>query len=175
MCHKPTRRLWPRWFSFWMKATIQFFLWCLNQNKMLILMPSFPSRMSVASTHLFIPERDIARFVKNNDRCIFVDIIGLTTAKHRSPATQMSWTRTILCMRPASGRRRYNITSSLIGWAHTQNDPCLSTSSEPETHFTKCLCVHDSDSITILTIQWNYNFAHVAVLNCNLISSPSFI
>ena len=29
----------------------------------------------------------------------------------------------ILCMRPAYERRRYNITSSLIGWAHTQNDP----------------------------------------------------
>ena len=30
----------------------------------------------------------------------------------------------ILCMHPANGRRRYNVTSSLIGWAHTQNDPC---------------------------------------------------
>ena len=27
-------------------------------------------------------------------------------------------------MRPANGRRRYNGTSSLIGWAHTQNNPC---------------------------------------------------
>ena len=25
---------------------------------------------------------------------------------------------------PANGRRRYNGTSSLIGWAHTQNNPC---------------------------------------------------
>ena len=31
----------------------------------------------------------------------------------------------ILCMRPANERRRYNETSSLIGWAHTKNDPCL--------------------------------------------------
>ena len=30
----------------------------------------------------------------------------------------------ILCMRPANERRRYIVTSSLIGWAHTQNDPC---------------------------------------------------
>ena len=29
----------------------------------------------------------------------------------------------ILCMRPANERRRYSVTSSLIGWAHTQNDP----------------------------------------------------
>ena len=31
---------------------------------------------------------------------------------------------TILCLRPANGRRRYIVTSSLIGRAHTQNDPC---------------------------------------------------
>ena len=28
-----------------------------------------------------------------------------------------------LCMRPANERRRYMVTSSLIGWAHTQNSP----------------------------------------------------
>ena len=27
----------------------------------------------------------------------------------------------ILCMRPANARRHYNVTSSLIGWVHTQN------------------------------------------------------
>ena len=27
----------------------------------------------------------------------------------------------ILCMHPANGRRHYNVTSSLIGWAYTQN------------------------------------------------------
>ena len=31
----------------------------------------------------------------------------------------------ILCMRPANERRRYIVTSSLIGWAHTQIDSCL--------------------------------------------------
>ena len=29
----------------------------------------------------------------------------------------------MLCMRPANVGRRYIVTSSLIGWAHTQNDP----------------------------------------------------
>ena len=28
-------------------------------------------------------------------------------------------------MGTANERRRYNVTSSFIGWAHTQNDPCL--------------------------------------------------
>ena len=27
-------------------------------------------------------------------------------------------------MRPSNERWRYNVTSSLIGWVHTQNDPC---------------------------------------------------
>ena len=31
------------------------------------------------------------------------------------------YTGIILCMRRANERRRYIVTSSLIGWAHTQN------------------------------------------------------
>ena len=31
----------------------------------------------------------------------------------------------ILWMRPVTERRRYIVTPSLIGWVHTQNDPCL--------------------------------------------------
>ena len=30
----------------------------------------------------------------------------------------------ILSKRPANERRRYIVTSSPIGWAHTQNGPC---------------------------------------------------
>ena len=32
----------------------------------------------------------------------------------------------ILCMGSANERRRYNVTSSPIDWAHTQNDPQIS-------------------------------------------------
>ena len=31
----------------------------------------------------------------------------------------------ILCMHPAIERRRYIVTSALIGWAHTPNDSCI--------------------------------------------------
>ena len=31
----------------------------------------------------------------------------------------------VLCMRLANERRRYNVTSSLIGWAHAENYPCI--------------------------------------------------
>ena len=34
------------------------------------------------------------------------------------------WYKDHLCMRPANERRRYIVTSSLVGWAHTQTDPC---------------------------------------------------
>ena len=33
----------------------------------------------------------------------------------------------ILWTRPADERWRYNITSSLIGWAHSQNDLCFTS------------------------------------------------
>ena len=38
---------------------------------------------------------------------------------------ELTYSGIILCMRPANGRQRYIVTSSVIGWAHTQNDPCL--------------------------------------------------
>ena len=38
--------------------------------------------------------------------------------------THMTEAGIILCTCAANERRRYNVTSSLIGWAHTQNDPC---------------------------------------------------
>ena len=31
----------------------------------------------------------------------------------------------ILCVHPATDGLCYNVTSSLIGWAHAQNDPCI--------------------------------------------------
>ena len=34
-------------------------------------------------------------------------------------------------MRPASEGWRYNVTLSLIGWAHTQNDPCIQKQGHP--------------------------------------------
>ena len=34
-------------------------------------------------------------------------------------------TFTILCVHSSNERRRYNVTSSLIGWAHIQNDPWI--------------------------------------------------
>ena len=32
----------------------------------------------------------------------------------------------ILCLSPANGRRRYSVTTSLIGWVQTYNQPCRS-------------------------------------------------
>ena len=41
----------------------------------------------------------------------------------------------ILSMRPANGRWRYKVTSSPIGWAHTENDPCDSVFVEHKSDF----------------------------------------
>ena len=40
---------------------------------------------------------------------------------------------TILCNCPTN-ERCYNVTSSLIGWAHTQNDPAALTPKQLEMH-----------------------------------------
>ena len=45
--------------------------------------------------------------------------VELTKAAYISP-----WWRIILCMHTANERWRYKVTPSLIGWTHTQNDPC---------------------------------------------------
>ena len=46
---------------------------------------------------------------------------GFTSVKNDTGTWRQSGI--ILCVCPANGRRRYIVTSSLIGWAHTQNDP----------------------------------------------------
>ena len=52
-----------------------------------------------------------------------------TIALHAKPSIIISVHRgMILCMGSANGRRHYNVTSSLIDWAHTQNDPSYSIS-----------------------------------------------
>ena len=39
-----------------------------------------------------------------------------------------------LCICPANERQRYIVMSSLIGWSHTQNDPCCHSSSRKKKH-----------------------------------------
>ena len=51
-----------------------------------------------------------------------------------SYTTQMTYdaVRDHLCTHPANEKRRYNVTLSLIGWAHTQNDPfAMCVTSDP--------------------------------------------
>ena len=49
-----------------------------------------------------------------------------------------------LYMRPANERRRYNVTSSLIGWVHSQKqslvvDPAMVARQRPPSGMTNCL------------------------------------
>ena len=45
-----------------------------------------------------------------------------TTVEHRSDSLYLE---TISCMCPTNERQHYNVTSSLVSWAHTQSDPCV--------------------------------------------------
>ena len=44
---------------------------------------------------------------------------------HFLGGSRVGITGIILCVRPANERRRYIVTSSLIGWVHTQNNPWI--------------------------------------------------
>ena len=51
----------------------------------------------------------------------FLASVAMVMTRHCIPCTGI-----ILSMGSANERRRYNVTSSLIGWAHTQNGPWCS-------------------------------------------------
>ena len=61
------------------------------------------------------------------------------------------YTGTMLYMHPANERRHYSVTTSLIGWAHTQNDPCLLTYSVAKTHV-----LSPRVSLHIIWNKWQY-------------------
>ena len=56
----------------------------------------------------------------------------------------------ILSMRPVNERRRYAVTPSLIGWAHTKNDPSDWWFIVPHTQGKHCL----ERQICFHTLQW---------------------
>ena len=53
--------------------------------------------------------------------CFGLNVIMLSFASCQAQCVHAG---TILCMPPANDRLRYIVTASLIGWTHTQNDPC---------------------------------------------------
>ena len=76
----------------------------------------------------------------------------------------------ILCIRPASEGRRYIVTSSLIGWAHTQNDPwrcpsiwrCLAIDSRNTEYLIICVFFKDCLAIISYIFHWpdEWHLAH---------------
>ena len=51
----------------------------------------------------------------------------LVPNKHQNVSNPYKCSGIILCVHPANERLCYIVTSSLIGLAHTQNDPCMLT------------------------------------------------
>ena len=58
-------------------------------------------------------------------------------------------------MHPANERRRYNVTPSLIAWAHAQNDPCRWCLGD--TSPTAVLTMHDKWVFFFHALQWRHN------------------
>ena len=70
----------------------------------------------------------------HNRFCLAVCLFENKMYHKRLPTLQLCIINVLLytvrdhfCVHPANERRRYNVTSSLIGWVHTQNDSCTVT------------------------------------------------
>ena len=105
--------------------------WCVESN---ILQKFSGYLYKISQFHTFtlidiIPRVSI--FHGNAPRlciCIFYHLLTLKCVACWNPCLWRAWicsSEIILsCMRPANERRRrYNVTSYLIGWSHTQDDP----------------------------------------------------
>ena len=69
----------------------------------------------------------VAVNVKKNTYLIFSKIcsrLRIQNLIHVPLAPFQCYTDIVLCMHSANERWRYTVTPSLIGWVHTQNDPC---------------------------------------------------
>ena len=72
----------------------------------------------------------------------------------------------ILGIGSANERRRYIVTSSFIGWAHTLNDPCIIIAKKSSWHApffqgqTSCLCIYSLahyNSLRAKFCRWSIN------------------
>ena len=59
------------------------------------------------------------------DNCRVRHNTGQSLSQRSPCGASSAYTGIILGMHPATERWHYNVTSSLIGWAHSQNDPCI--------------------------------------------------
>ena len=87
--------------------------------KMAMMYPSLLKQHGAITTQLFIK----LSFIRSN--AILSESIGLLCHVRNEIMYVESWKSAgiILCMQPANERWRHIITSSLIGWEHTQNNP----------------------------------------------------
>ena len=83
------------------------FQWNLNQNTMIM----------IEKMHF---ENGVCTIVAVSSQCVDIYL----PRKINTVPPPLDWlSGIILCMRPVNERRRYTVTPSLIGWAHTQNYP----------------------------------------------------
>ena len=110
------------------------------------------------------------QWVKSKELCHKLSFFWLVSLNHglRSRSAGI-----ILCMHPANERRRYDVTWSLIGWAHAQNGPWECADDVPSrqglhTHAHQCNVII-SNVTTINTAtpsneHLKYNFSHTRIV-----------
>ena len=85
----------------------------LHMFEMLVQLQAKPAYYGICITTFVLV------LIQNMTTTVLVMVQNMTT----SDLVLGQNTGIILCMHPANERQHYNITSSLIGWAHAQNDP----------------------------------------------------
>ena len=97
------------------------FYWrmCMRQSASEYLFYEYICNNTVLSSDPFI---DKSPFVKTQTNALEMELRLTCTSPSRCHPVDVGAPGVILCMRPANERRRCNVTSSLTGWAHSQND-----------------------------------------------------
>ena len=75
----------------------------------------------------------LLRAIVFKEKVVIPDLLSYAIFSTKTSSTakkkiNYTFTGSILCLRPAKERRRYNVTPSLIWWAQTQNQPCFNIS-----------------------------------------------
>ena len=96
---------------------VYFNIVCLKKLWGFTLCLSFPGNLCCSTPHITFDCEKTCSFCARPRFCYF----NGRDWNLRQAAKESSGI--ILSMCPANERWRYNVTSSLIGWAHTQNDP----------------------------------------------------
>ena len=94
---------------------------CLNWTQF------FSVFLEVKIFFFFLNKQSVSNFLCINNTLSFAHYMTVVLSLYvQKWLVAIAWAVAgiILCMRPANERWSYNVMLSLIGWGHSQNDPC---------------------------------------------------